>query len=61
MLRSGRPAATSSGILTPLIAFGILGYVRISLGYPWDIYFSKDITGMSLAYPVFLIFKSRYP
>jgi hypothetical protein len=51
----------TSGIPTPRITFGILGYVRISLGYPWDIRFSKDIPGISLTYPIFVIFKSRYP
>ena len=43
------------------ITFGILGYVRISLGYLWDIRFSKDVPGMSLTYPIFVNFKLRYP
>jgi hypothetical protein len=53
--------ARSSGIPTPQITFGILGYVRISLGYLWDIRFSKDLPGMSLTYPIFVNFKLRHP
>ncbi len=49
-----------SGIPTPRITFGILGYVRISLGYPffkrypWDIpdlsYFCNFENEISLTY-----------
>jgi hypothetical protein len=47
----------TSGIHTPQITFEIFGYVRISLGYPWDIRFSKDIPGISLTYPIFSNFQ----
>jgi hypothetical protein len=50
----------ASGIQTPQITFGILECVRISIGYPWDILFSKDIPGISLTYSIFLKFKLRY-